>query len=112
MFVHGCTRYEIEDDRTPEGRYGRLRARKEGESFTGLIDRILDESQPDWRDAHGSLNGREEDAQELINYAVESREGFATGASERQDEATDALTEATDEAPWYYGSTPHVGGNG
>lgn len=80
--------------------YDRLRARKEeGESFTDLIDRILDESQPDWRDAHGSLDGTDEEVEELLEYATESRESLAEGASKRQDTATDALTEATDETP-------------
>ena len=39
--------------------YERLRARKrDDESFTDLIDRLIDESEGDWREGFGSLSAR------------------------------------------------------
>ena len=63
--------------------YNRLRAHKrEGESFTELIDRLLDEIAPDWRDGFGTLDANE--MNELHTLATASREALAEGLADRQ----------------------------
>lgn len=75
-----------------EDAYERLKARKrEDESFTELVNRLLDESTPDWREGFGSLPSDE--AAELEEFAKEAREGLGTGLASRQLEAVEALTE-------------------
>jgi predicted CopG family antitoxin len=50
--------------------YERLKARKrKGESFSDLVDRLLDEGQADWREGFGTLG--HEEAEEL-EQAVET----------------------------------------
>lgn len=75
--------------------YERLKARKrEGESFTELVNRLLDESKPDWRDGFGSLSNEEGD--ELERIVEESREATSMGFAERQLEALEELSEGKD----------------
>jgi predicted CopG family antitoxin len=77
--------------------YERLRARKrDDESFTDLIDRLIDESEGDWRDGFGSLSAEEADS--LREAAAASRERFDESASARQAAAVDRLAGAVDEA--------------
>lgn len=76
--------------------YERLAARKRGdESFTELIDRLLEEATPDWRKGFGTLSA--EDAEALRAAASESRASLGQGLAERQDRALDAI--AADEEP-------------
>lgn len=66
--------------------YERLRDRKrDDESFTDLVDRLLEESTPDWREGFGTLP--ETDAEDLEGLVLESRSGLNEGLSTRQDEA-------------------------
>jgi predicted CopG family antitoxin len=66
--------------------YERLKARKrEDESFTDLMDRLLDETTVDWREGFGTLS--EEDADELEQIAADSRDRLREGLSTRQREA-------------------------
>jgi len=60
-----CTKtFRLRDDV-----YERLKTRKrEGESFSDLVDRLLDEEQADWREGFGALGA--EEAEEL-EHAVE-----------------------------------------
>ena len=52
--------------------YERLKARKrEGEGFTDLVDRILDDATADWPEGFGTL--LEEDADELEGIVEKSR---------------------------------------
>lgn len=75
--------------------YERLRARKrDGESFTDLIDRLIDESEGDWRDGFGSLSAEEADS--LRETTAASRERFDGSASDRQTAALDRLAGAPD----------------
>ncbi|OTF02445.1 antitoxin VapB family protein [Halorubrum sp. SD612] len=76
--------------------YDRLRARKrDDESFTDLIDRLIDESEGDWREGFGSLSTEEADS--LREAAAASRERFDESASERRAAAIDRLAHGADE---------------
>ncbi|ELZ41332.1 hypothetical protein C463_13844 [Halorubrum californiense DSM 19288] len=78
--------------------YERLRARKrDDESFTDLIDRLIDESEGDWRGGFGSLSAAEADS--LRGAAAASRERFDESAGDRQAAAIDRLGGTVDEAP-------------
>ncbi|PSQ25290.1 hypothetical protein BRD03_14770 [Halobacteriales archaeon QS_9_68_17] len=77
--------------------YERLKARKrDDESFTDLVDRMLDETTPDWRDGFGTLSSEESD--ELERITSEAREATSDGLSKRQVAALEELT-ALDEEP-------------
>lgn len=66
--------------------YERLSARKrDNESFTDLLDRLMDESTPDWREGFGTLPSDEAD--DLERIAAESRSSMGEGLSTRQDSA-------------------------
>jgi predicted CopG family antitoxin len=72
--------------------YERLKARKrDDESFTDLIDRLIDESSVDWRETFGSLSS--EEADELERVAARSRETTGHGLSGRQEEAFEAFAD-------------------
>ncbi|WP_119821107.1 antitoxin VapB family protein [Halalkaliarchaeum desulfuricum] len=72
--------------------YERLKARKrEGESFTELMDRLLDETTVDWRDGFGTLT--DQDADELEQIVRNSRDRLADGLSTRQQETLSELAE-------------------
>lgn len=74
--------------------YDRLRARKrDDESFTDLLDRLLDESTPEWRDGFGTLPADEAD--ELLAFAAESRAATGGGLAERQRSADGELDDET-----------------
>lgn len=81
-----------------ENVYERLNARKrENESFTDLMNRLLDETQADWREGFGTLDA--EEAEELEQVVETSRKDLGTGLAARQQEALKELsnTENTDE---------------
>lgn len=74
--------------------YDRLRARKrEGESFTDLVNRLLEEATADWREGFGTLP--RDEAEDLERAAEASREDLDTGLSRRQEEALDELAKAS-----------------
>jgi predicted CopG family antitoxin len=76
--------------------YERLAARKrEDESFTELVDRLIDESTVDWRETFGSLPA--EDAEELADVAERSRERTGGGRADRQRASIEAFAEASEE---------------
>ena len=76
--------------------YERLRARKrDDESFTDLIDRLIDESEGDWRDGFGSLSTGGADS--LREAAAASRKRFNESAGERQTAAIERLAGEVDE---------------
>ncbi|AGB38509.1 antitoxin VapB family protein [Natronococcus occultus] len=71
--------------------YERLKARKrEDESFTDLVNRLLDETTTDWREEFGTLD--ETDADELEQLVADSRKRASSGLSTRQEEALEALS--------------------
>lgn len=75
--------------------YERLKARKrEDESFTDLMDRLMDETKPDWREGFGTL--AESEADDLEQVVRESREGASVGLSKRQSEVLEELSEGVD----------------
>lgn len=79
--------------------YERLKARKrEDESFTDLMDRLLDETTVDWREGFGTLS--EQEADELEQIVADSRDQLAGGLAARQREALGERPEreADDEA--------------
>lgn len=76
--------------------YERLKARKrEDESFTDLMDRLMDESTPDWRENFGTLSEGEGDELEAI--VRESRKATGEGLSKRQAETLEELAEVHDD---------------
>ena len=76
--------------------YAQLKARKrEDESFSDLVTRLLEEAAVDWRDSFGTLS--EAEADELEALADRSREQMSTGMADRQQEALEALAEDDDE---------------
>ena len=78
--------------------YRRLRSRKrEDESFTNLVDRLLDESRPEWRDGFGSLDSAE--ATELERIADRSRSDLGDGLDRRQADSIDQLAGGDTESP-------------
>ena len=77
--------------------YERLKTRKrEDESFTDLMNRILDETTVDWCEGFGTLSAGEADELEAI--VADSRVQTSEGLSARQHEALDELTTAIDTA--------------
>ena len=76
--------------------YERLKARKrEDESFTDLMDRMLDETTVDWREGFGTLPQREAD--ELEQIVEDSRSQTSEGLSARQQEVMSELADAEGE---------------
>ena len=74
--------------------YERLRARKrDDESFTDLIDRLIDESGGDWREGFGSLSTDKADS--FQDAAAASRKRFNESAAERQAGAIDRFADAS-----------------
>lgn len=78
--------------------YERLKARKrKDESFTNLMDRLLDDTTIDWREGFGTLS--EGEADELEQLVEDSHDQTSEGLSARQQEALDEFAdiEADDE---------------
>jgi predicted CopG family antitoxin len=70
--------------------YERLKARKrEDESFTDLVDRLIDETTADWRETFGTLPV--EEAAELEGAVSASRAATSRGVADRQDRAFEAF---------------------
>lgn len=77
-----------------EDAYERLKARKrDDESFTDLVERLLDETTVDWREGFGTLDG---DMDELERLVGESRTRTSEGLSKRQQDALEEMS-AVDE---------------
>ena len=75
--------------------YERLKARKrEDESFTDLVNRLLDGEQADWREGFGTLDA--EAAEELEQAVETSRKQTSAGLAERQQEAIEELSDTED----------------
>ena len=71
--------------------YERLKARKrEGESFSDLIDRLVDERRTDWREGFGTLP--EGAVGDLEATARASRRDTADGLAKRSNDAIEALS--------------------
>ncbi|WP_152039567.1 antitoxin VapB family protein [Salinigranum salinum] len=75
--------------------YERLKARKrEDESFTDLVDRLIDETTSDWRETFGTLS--EAEAAELERVAARARQSAGHGLDDRQRRAIDAFAGVED----------------
>ena len=78
-----------------EDAYERLKARKrEDESFTDLVNRLLDEDQTDWREGFGTLDA--EEAEELERAVETSRRQTNAGLAERQQKVNEELSDTED----------------
>ena len=76
--------------------YERLKARKrEDESFTDLVDRLIDETTVDWRETFGTLPG--EKATALEQVATRSRTATGEGLGDRGERAVEALADLADD---------------
>jgi predicted CopG family antitoxin len=76
--------------------YERLKARKrEDESFTELMDRLLEETTTDWREGFGTLSKR--DADKLEQIVEDSRTQTGEGLAARQQEAFRELAQEVDD---------------
>lgn len=83
----GTTNIELQDTV-----YERLQARQRpDESFTELVDRLLDETAPDWREGFGTLD--QDDVEELAAIADQSRQRTSEGLGGRQQLAIAELTD-------------------
>jgi len=72
--------------------YERLKARKrEDESFTDMMNRLLDETKGDWREAFGTLDT--DDAAELEELVKQSRKRLDEGLANRQQKALEELSD-------------------
>ncbi|WP_053948997.1 antitoxin VapB family protein [Halolamina sediminis] len=79
-----------------EDAYERLKARKrESESFTDLVERLLEETTTDWREGFGTLSTGEMEA--LEDAVAESRDRTSQGLGDRQQCALDALANVDEE---------------
>ena len=77
--------------------YERLKAHKrEDESFTDLVDRLIDEASTDWRETFGRLP--DEEAAELERIASRSRATAGQSRAILQRDALEAMGETIDEA--------------
>lgn len=78
-----------------EDAYERLKARKrEDESFTELVERLLDEATADWREGFGTL--RSSEADKLEQLVVVSRDRMSEGLAKRQGKALEDLSAVTE----------------
>lgn len=75
--------------------YERLQARKrDNESFTDLMDRLLDDTTADWRAGFGSLSADE--TADLESVVAASRDQTAAAMAARQQDAIERLAEQAD----------------
>jgi predicted CopG family antitoxin len=75
--------------------YERLKARKrDDESFTELVDRILDETKSDWREHFRTLEA--ETAADLESIVSSSRSTAGSALAERQRRVLDEFAESED----------------
>lgn len=72
--------------------YERLKSRKrEGESFTEVVNRLIDKSGVNWRETFGTLP--DEEGEKLEQAAARSREATGEGLADRQREVIGALAD-------------------
>ncbi len=77
--------------------YDRLKARKrDDESFTDVMNRLLDETKGDWREGFGTLDT--DDAAELEELTAQSRKRLQGGLETRQQKALHELSNVEAEA--------------
>lgn len=76
--------------------YERLKVRKrDDESMSDLVDRLLDETSADWREGFGTLPA--DDATELERAAAASRKRTNDGLASRQQNAIEELAASTED---------------
>jgi predicted CopG family antitoxin len=75
--------------------YRRLKAHKRAdESFTDVVDRLLDETKAEWRDGFGTLATNEAD--ELERAVKRARKQASAGLADRQQKALEEMVAAGD----------------
>jgi predicted CopG family antitoxin len=80
-----------------EAAYERLKARKrQDESFTDLVERLLDEATADWREGFGTLDVEEVD--ELERFVGRARTQTGKGLARRQRNALEDLAAGDENA--------------
>jgi len=78
-----------------EDAYERLKAQKRAdESFTDLVERLLDEATADWREGFGTLSTAEADT--LEDIATDARGRTVEALAERQQDALEELSAVED----------------
>jgi len=78
-----------------EDAYERLKARKrDDESFTDVVNRLIDEADTDWREGFGTLDG---DADELVEAAETSRSAASADLADRQKEAIEEFESVSED---------------
>lgn len=76
--------------------YERLKAQKrDDESFTDTVERLLEEAGTDWREGFGTLSTA--DAEELERVAERSRRQSTEGLTDRQRDAIREIDAASDD---------------
>ncbi len=76
--------------------YERLAARKRpDESFTDLLDRLMDETTADWREGFGTISG--DAAEEVLTAAEDARERREAMQANRQEQHEELLRAVTDD---------------
>lgn len=76
--------------------YERLKAQKrDDESFTDTVERLLEEAGTDWREGFGTLSVAE--AEELERAAERSRQQSSDGLTNRQRNAVREFASASDD---------------
>jgi len=76
--------------------YERLKAQKrDDESFTDTVERLLEEAGTDWREGFGTLSTA--DAEELERVAERSRQQSSDGLTDRQRNAVREFASASDD---------------
>lgn len=72
--------------------YERLKARKrDDESFSDLVERLLDDATVDWRDGFGTLDPDE--LEEMKRVVEQSRTRINEGLAQRQQETIEGSSE-------------------
>ncbi|MDS0299376.1 antitoxin VapB family protein [Halogeometricum sp. S1BR25-6] len=85
----GTNRIELDDEA-----YDLLKAeRRDDESFSDAVKRIIAEVTSDWRHSIGTYEG---DIDEFVNAAQRSREATSYGLARRQEEANKLFEELSD----------------
>jgi predicted CopG family antitoxin len=76
--------------------YERLAAEKrEGESFSDVVSRILDDEQSDWRHSFGVMSERAEAFEQAVR---KQREGTSHGLADRQGDVIERMRPGEDGA--------------
>lgn len=75
--------------------YQRLEARQQDdENVTDVVERLLSETEPDWREGFGTLS--EKDSEQLQKLVETHRDALSRSLFRRQKEALEQMNDRTD----------------